>query len=81
MNTAATPPALRRRRGVASHRMLGLIIVLCLVLVAPRGTSAQRAVASFVDAGTLNLVTDQFATDIDPATNEFNGSDMVEGVS
>ena len=44
-------------------------------LVAPHAAAAQRS--AFVNSGTVTFVTDQTASDIDPANNEVAGSDVI----
>jgi peptide/nickel transport system substrate-binding protein len=53
--------------------LTGLIV---LAPLAPGGALAQRrAAASFVDSGTLTMVSDGTAADLDPASNELAASD------
>jgi peptide/nickel transport system substrate-binding protein len=69
--------SLRRGRSVitAGRRGAALALVGSLLLLSPRAASAQRhASAPFVDSGTVTMVTDGTAADIDPASNELAAS-------
>jgi peptide/nickel transport system substrate-binding protein len=65
----------RRARGVSG--LIAIALTCSLMLIAPRGASAQRHAASFVDSGTVTFVTDQTPSDIDPANDEVAGSDVI----
>src|SRR5579864_4842788 len=65
------------RRGAMARILLAAFFISSLVLLVPRGASAQRPAAAFIDQGTVTFVTDQTPSDIDPANNEVAGSDVV----
>lgn len=75
-------PAHHRERlsGSAIIRVIALTaIISSLVVFAPHTASAQhRLPASFIDTGTMTVVSDGTATDIDPANNESEFGDTVE---
>src|SRR5579871_4611102 len=69
-------------RGPARHmqkavRLALFALLACgLTLLAPRQATAQNP-HGFIDSGTVNFVTDQSPSDLDPANNEVAGSDVV----
>src|SRR5438128_11961976 len=70
----------RSRRSRLTRSTTGIIAIALtrsLMLIAPRGASAQHHAAPFVDSGTVTFVTDQTPSDIDPANNEVAGSDVI----
>ena len=68
----------RWARHTIARRAIATALVASMVVLVPAGASAQhRTASSFVDSGTLTIVTNQSASDIDPANNEVAGSDMI----
>lgn len=67
----------RRGRGRLTVQLVAVALFCSLALIVPRAVAAQRQAAAFVDSGTVTFVTDQTATDIDPANNEVAGSDVI----
>ena len=65
----------------APARLLLLAALLCsVVLATPRASAAQRlAAAPFRDAGTVTLLRDDEATDIDPASNAVSSGGTIVG--
>ena len=69
-------------RSAAVFARLGIValIITGLAFAAPHPAAAQLRSPGFVDSGTMVVATDLVAGDIDPASNEFNGSDIVARV-
>lgn len=72
-------PHSRPSRGATSRALSSAVLICCLslALVSPRLASARQRAAPFVDAGTMTVVTDSTAADLDPASDEFYGSDII----
>ncbi len=68
-----------RRRTSLLTRTAALTALLCVLgLFGPRTALAQpHAAAPFIDVGTMNVVVDNAPTDLDPASDEFYGSDNI----
>lgn len=67
------------RFSVGSRRGVAATTALAIALLAPLGAASQRPPVAHAaaDSGTLIVVTDGSAGDIDPATNEAASSDMI----
>ena len=66
----------RVRLARSTRALIGVALIVSLVSLVPNTASAQhRAPAPFIDSGTMNVVTDNAAADLDPASDEFYGSD------
>ena len=64
-----------RRGGTTARLLVAGALISSATLLAPRAASAQqRAAPSFVDSGTVTMLTDGSAADLDPASDELASS-------
>src|SRR5690242_7720095 len=76
---SASPRA--RFGGVSAQLLLCAALTCAVPFLAPRAASAQHpAHAAFADAGTLTLAVGSAPSDLDPASDEYNSSDIIQRV-
>src|SRR5579884_2130832 len=77
---SARQPQPRHLPGAPARLTLLATLLCSAVLVAPRASAAQRLTAApFRDAGTVTLLRDDEATDIDPASNAVSSGGTIVG--